>query len=221
MNVETNATADDSSQGRIRQENIEKIMKAAEKVFAGNGFRGATTAAIAEEAGLPKANIHYYFGTKAKLYRAVLDDIIALWLSSFREIGENDDPATTLADYIRAKMQLSQNRPNASKVFANELIRGAPRISGYLETELKEWVEEKAAILDHWIEEGRMAPVDSKRLLFHIWSMTQTWADFEVQWAAVLGRKKKLNAEDFDAATDFIITIVLRTCGLQPIPSRS
>ncbi|MZR30295.1 TetR family transcriptional regulator C-terminal domain-containing protein [Sneathiella litorea] len=221
MNVETNATADDSSQGRIRQENIEKIMKAAEKVFAGNGFRGATTAAIAEEAGLPKANIHYYFGTKAKLYRAVLDDIIALWLSSFREIGENDDPATTLADYIRAKMQLSQNRPNASKVFANELIRGAPRISGYLETELKEWVEEKAAILDHWIEEGRMAPVDSKRLLFHIWSMTQTWADFEVQWAAVLGRKKKLKAEDFDAATDFIITIVLRTCGLQPIPSRS
>jgi len=221
MDAETNATADDSTQGRIRQENKEKIMKAAEKVFAGNGFRGATTAAIAEEAGLPKANIHYYFGTKAKLYRAVLDDIIALWLSSFREIGENDDPATTLADYIRAKMALSQNRPNASKVFANELIRGAPRISSYLETELKDWVEEKAAILDHWIEEGRMAPVDSKRLLFHIWSMTQTWADFEVQWAAVLGRKKKLKAEDFDAATDFIITIVLRTCGLQPIPSRS
>lgn len=221
MDIKTDTTTDESSQGRIRQENMERIMKAAEKVFAGNGFRGATTAAIAEEAGLPKANIHYYFGTKAKLYRAVLDDIIALWLSSFREIGENDDPATTLADYIRAKMQLSQNRPNASKVFANELIRGAPRISGYLETELKDWVEEKAAILDHWIADGRMAPVDSKRLLFHIWSMTQTWADFEAQWAAVLGRKKNLKPEDFDAATDFIITIVLRTCGLQPIPSRS
>lgn len=221
MDQKTEITADDTSQGRIRQENIERIMKAAEHVFAANGFRGATTAAIAKEAGLPKANIHYYFGTKAKLYRAVLDDILVLWLSSFREIGENDDPATTLADYIRAKMQLSQNRPNASKVFANELIRGAPRINSYLESELKDWVEEKAAILDHWIEEGRMAPVDSKRLIFHIWAMTQTWADFEVQWAAVLGRKKKLKAEDFDAATDFIVSMVLRTCGLQPIPTRS
>ena len=220
MKTTIKKTAEENSRGRIRQENIERIMKAAEKVFADNGFHGSTTAAIAEEAGLPKANIHYYFGTKAKLYRAVVDDIIALWLSTFRDIGETDDPATTLADYIREKMKLSQNRPNASKVFANELIRGAPRINSYLETELKDWVEEKAAIIDHWIADGRMAPVDSQRLLFHIWAMTQTWADFEVQWAAILGRKKKLNTADFDAATDAIITMVLRTCGLQPIPSK-
>ncbi|MCF8468979.1 MAG: TetR/AcrR family transcriptional regulator [Sneathiella sp.] len=221
MDNNTEPMTDENAQGRIRLENIERIMKAAEKVFAGNGFRGATTAAIAEEAGLPKANIHYYFGTKAKLYRAVLDDIIALWLSSFREIGEEDDPATTLADYIRAKMELSQHRPNASKVFANELIRGAPRINKYLSTELKEWVEAKAAILDHWIAEGRMAPVDSERLLFHIWVMTQTWADFEAQWAAVLGRKNGLQPADFDAATDAITTMVLRTCGLVPVLPRS
>ncbi|MEX1035105.1 MAG: TetR/AcrR family transcriptional regulator [Sneathiella sp.] len=220
MNIKSDLTPDEQSQGRIRQENIERIMKAAEKVFAANGFRGATTAAIAEEAGLPKANIHYYFGTKAKLYRAVLDDIVALWLSSFRDIGEHDDPEKTLTDYIRAKMDLSQNRPNASKVFANELIRGAPRINSYLRTELKDWVAEKSAILDHWIADGRMAPVDSERLLFHIWAMTQTWADFEAQWAAVLGRKDGLKPADFNAATDAITTMVLRTCGLMPMPSR-
>ncbi|MBL4906386.1 MAG: TetR family transcriptional regulator C-terminal domain-containing protein [Sneathiella sp.] len=115
-----------TAQGRIRQENEKRILKAAEKIFAENGFRGATTAAIAEEAGLPKANIHYYFGTKSKLYRTVVDDIVELWLSSFREITAEDDPASTLTDYIRAKMELSKNRPEASRVFANELIRGAP-----------------------------------------------------------------------------------------------
>jgi TetR/AcrR family transcriptional regulator len=212
--------ADGNGQGRIRLENMELIMKAAEKVFAASGFRGATTADIAEEAGLPKANIHYYFGTKEKLYRAVLDDIVDLWLSSFREIGETDDPAETLSDYIRGKMKLSMERPYASKVFANELIRGAPRINSYLSTELKDWVEEKAAILDHWIEEGRMAPVDSERLLFHIWVMTQTWADFEAQWSAILGRRNGLLPADFDAATDAITTMVLRTCGLIPLPTR-
>lgn len=207
-------------QGRIRQENEKRIMKAAEKIFAQNGFRGATTAAIADEAGLPKANIHYYFGTKSELYRAVVDDIVELWLSSFREITAEDDPASTLADYIRAKMELSKNRPEASRVFANELIRGAPRIKSYLSGDLKKWVERKVSILDTWIEQGKMASVDSERLIFHIWAMTQTWADFEVQWAAVMGRPNGLEEQDFEEATNAIITTVLRNCGLIPLPER-
>ena len=215
-----NNTNASEGQGRIRKENRKRILQAAEKVFAANGFRGATTADIAEEAGLPKANIHYYFGTKAKLYRTVIDDIVELWLSSFREITEDDDPASTLADYIRAKMELSKNRPEASRVFANELIRGAPRIKPYLSGELKEWVDYKSAVLDKWITQGKMAPVDSRKLIFHIWAMTQTWADFEVQWAAVLGREGNLENIDYEDATNAIITTVLRTCGLLPIPAR-
>ncbi|TNE35415.1 MAG: TetR/AcrR family transcriptional regulator [Alphaproteobacteria bacterium] len=209
------ATADASAQGRIRLENTEKILQAAEKVFAEHGFRGATTAAIAAEAGLPKANIHYYFGTKAKLYRAVLDDILALWLSSFGDISAADDPKETLTRYIQAKMRLSKERPDASKVFANELIRGAPRIHEHLSTDLKDWVEEKAAIFDGWAQEGKITPVDGRRLLFHIWAMTQTWADFGAQWTAVLGRKNGLTDADFDVATTAVITTVLRTCGLE------
>lgn len=210
-----------NSQGRIRQENRKRIISAAEKVFSQNGFRGSTTASIAEEAGLPKANIHYYFGTKEELYRAVVDEIVELWLSSFRDIHEGDDPATTLADYIRAKMELSKSRPEASRVFANELIRGAPRIRSYLAGDLKQWVEEKSAILDKWIEQGKMAPVDTTRLIFHIWAMTQTWADFEVQWASILGRENdQLESQDFEQATNAIITTVLRNCGLLPLPER-
>ena len=213
-------TTETNNQGRIRQENKKRIMSAAEKVFAENGFRGSTTASIAEVAGLPKANIHYYFGTKEELYRAVVDDIVELWLSSFREITEEDDPASTLADYIRAKMELSRNRPEASRVFANELIRGAPRIKPYLSGDLKDWVEAKSAILDKWISDGKMAPVDSTRLIFHIWAMTQTWADFEVQWSCILGRQNGLEDADFEQATNSIITTILRNCGLMPLPER-
>jgi TetR/AcrR family transcriptional regulator len=211
---------DGNAQGKIRLANIERIMKAAEKIFAESGFRGATTADIAEEAGLPKANIHYYFGTKEKLYRAVLDDIVDLWLASFKGLGESDDPAATLSDYVRTKMELSKKRPEASRVFANELIRGAPRINTYLSTELKDWVDEKSALIDTWIEQGKMAPIDSQHLIFHIWALTQTWADFESQWSAILGRKNGLTDEDFETATDNIITTVLRTCGLIPVPER-
>ncbi len=220
MSDKKETTTEPNSQGRIRQENKKRIMSAAEKVFAENGFRGSTTAAIADAAGLPKANIHYYFGTKEELYRAVVDDIVELWLSSFREITEDDDPASTLADYIRAKMELSRNRPEASRVFANELIRGAPRIKPYLSGDLKNWVESKSAILDKWVSDGKMAPVDSTRLIFHIWAMTQTWADFEVQWSCILGRQNGLEDADFEQATNSIITTILRNCGLLPLPER-
>ncbi|MBO6827737.1 MAG: TetR family transcriptional regulator C-terminal domain-containing protein [Sneathiella sp.] len=219
MGTDNKKTAADTT-GRIRLENKERIIKAAEKIFAKNGFRGATTADIAAAAELPKANIHYYFGTKEDLYRAVLDEIVALWVSSFREIKHDDDPASTLADYIRAKMELSKNRPHASRVFANELIRGAPRMKDYLEGALKEWVEEKAGIMDQWIEEGRMAPVNTRTLIFHIWAMTQTWADFEVQWTAILGTGDHLGDAEYEEATNAIISMVLRSCGLIPVPPR-
>ncbi|MBL4906385.1 MAG: TetR family transcriptional regulator C-terminal domain-containing protein [Sneathiella sp.] len=85
---------------------------------------------------------------------------------------------------------------------------------------MKKWVEYKTSILDTWIEQGKMAPVDSERLIFHIWAMTQTWADFEVQWAAILDRPDGLQEDDFEKATNAIITTVLRNCGLMPLPER-
>ena len=219
MAPEKQKTMTDST-GRIRQENKQRIIKAAEKIFAKNGFRGSTTADIASEAGLPKANIHYYFRTKEELYRAVLDEIVDLWVSSFREIKHEDDPASTLSDYIRAKMELSQHRPYASRVFANELIRGAPRMKDYLQGELKDWVESKAGIMDQWIAEGRMAPVNTRTLIFHIWAMPQTWADFEVQWTSILQTGDHLGDAEYNEATNAIITMVLRSCGLTPVPQR-
>ena len=79
---------DESAPGHIRQRNRALILSAAEEVFAQQGYRGATTAAIAKKAGLPKANVHYYFGTKEALYRAVLEDILGLWLGELDRITE-------------------------------------------------------------------------------------------------------------------------------------
>src|SRR5260221_248924 len=121
--------------GRIRQANVARILDAAERVFAENGFAGATMAQIAAAAGLPKANLHYYFGTKEALYRALLEDILALWLDAADAIVPERDPAEALGHYIRAKMAHSQSRPFASKVFANEVLHGAPHLKGYLALE--------------------------------------------------------------------------------------
>ena len=196
-----------------RRVNEAHILQAAESMFAERGYGGTTTAAIADAAGLPKANVHYYFGTKKALYQAVLDNILALWLEPMDDIHEGADPTEALTEYVRRKMHYTRSRPNASKVFANELLHGAAQLEQHLKTDLKDLVEEKAAVLNNWIDQGKITPVDPVHLFFLIWAMTQTYADFDVQIAAVLG-KSGITSDDFKRAEKTVIQTVLATCGL-------
>lgn len=207
------ADKDENGPGHIRVRNRALILKAAEEIFAEQGYRGATTAAIAERAGLPKANVHYYFGTKEALYRAVLDDILALWLGELDRLTEDSDPAEALADYIRAKVRHSRERPLASRVYANEMIRGAKHTRDFLKNDLKTLVAHKSRVLESWVAQGRMEPVDPVHLFSIVWAATQHYADFEVQVSALAGRRQ-LSGKDYDAAAETIIRMVLRGCGL-------
>jgi TetR/AcrR family transcriptional regulator len=204
---------EEASKGQIRQANEALILAAAERVFAGAGFGGATMAAIAEASGLPKANLHYYFGSKQELYSTVLARTLEDWLVPTHGITPKADPRVALEQYIRAKMALSAQRPHASKVFANELLHGAPMLKTLLGTELRQLVMAKAAVINDWIGAGRMAPVDPVHLFFTIWAATQTYADFDVQVSAVLGHPQ-LSAQDHARATEHVVSLILRGCGL-------
>ena len=203
----------EQSKGQIRQTNEALILAAAERVFAGAGFAGATMAAIAEASGLPKANLHYYFGSKQELYRLVLARTLKDWLLPAHGITADAEPKEAIESYIRAKMALSAQRPHASKVFANELLHGAPVLKTLLVTELRDMVLAKAAVIEGWISAGRMAPVDPVHLFFTIWAATQTYADFDVQVCAVLGRPE-LSLPDHARATEHVVSLMLRGCGL-------
>lgn len=199
--------------GRIRLSNEAGILRAAEHVFARAGFAGATMDEIAQHAQIPKSNLHYYFRTKKDLYRAVLTNTLSLWLAETDSIREDNDPKRALSDYIRAKMKLSASHPDASRVFANEILHGAAEIGDYLRADLRALVDAKARVIERWIADGRMAPVDPRHLFFTIWAATQTYADFEPQVCAVLG-VKRLGARQMEAATAHLIKLLLRGCGL-------
>lgn len=198
--------------GRIRQAQESAILQAAEQVFARAGFAGATMNEIALAAGLPKATLHYYFGTKQALHRAVLANILQLWLEGTDAIQAGAEPREALSRYIRHKMRLTAERPDASRVFANELLHGAPQIGDILRSELRLLVRRKARIVETWIAEGRMAPVDPVHLFFTLWAMTQTYADFEPQVSAVVGAP--MGPKQVARATTHVEGFVLRACGL-------
>lgn len=198
--------------GRIRRAQEGAILEAAERVFARAGFAGTSMSEVALAAGVPKSTVHYYFGTKDALYRAVLANILALWLEGLDVIEPAADPAAALRHYIGHKMRLVAERPDASRVFANELLYGAPQIGELLRSELRALMRGKARVVRSWIAQGKMAPVDPLHLFFSLWAMTQTYADFESQVSAVTGQA--FNARSLRRATLHVETFVLRACGL-------
>ena len=202
--------------GRIRIKNRERILAAAEAVFSERGYEGATTALIAKKAGIPKANLHYYFPTKLHIYKETIASILHLWLSPLANIRSDDDPAEALTRYIREKIEYSRTRPFASRVFANELIAGAPVIRRYLSNDLRKWVQQRCAVFRHWARSRKMVPLSHpEHLFFIIWAATQTYADFSVQISAVLG-KRKMAAADYEAGSALLTHLILSGCGIGP-----
>ena len=203
------AGQDAEARRSIRADNETAILAAAEHVFAEQGFKGATTSAIAAKAGIPKANLHYYFPTKAALYRRVTQRILDMWVAAASALDESDDPATALSRYIEAKMDLSRAEPLGSKIWANEIMRGAPVIQDFLETTLKDWVATREIIFRRWIAQGRLRPVEPIALLSMIWAATQHYADFAHQ-ITVLNDGRPLSDAEFETAKRQVTGMILR-----------
>lgn len=197
----------------IREANQALILEAAEKIFAMNGFKGAATGDIAREAGLPKANVHYYFKTKSDLYREVLRHILDDWMSAASTFEAHDDPAKALRTYVRAKMEFSRKRPYGSRVWAREIMSGAPVLDDFLGTTLKLWLKERTRIIRRWIREGKIKAVDPQALLYMIWATTQHYADFEPQ-IIILNNGKELSDHSYRQRTEQVVDLVLGSVGL-------
>lgn len=203
-----------NSKKERRQESEKLILAAAEKVFAEAGFGGATMQLIADMAGLPKANLHYYFPTKEALYRQVVENIFQIWLQAADVFDKADGPAEGIGAYIDAKMEISRRHPAGSKVWAAEVMHRAPVIQDYLETTLLEWTEGRAAVIHRWIDEGRMDPVDPNHLLYMLWATTQHYADFGHQIETLNGGRPLTGAQ-WDAAKASVKRIILKGIGVR------
>ena len=190
---------------RIQARNKEVILDAALDIFSASGFRGATVDQIATKSEMSKPNLLYYFRRKEDIYVALLEHTLSDWLKPLAELNPLGDPLAELSRYISAKMEMSEANPKASRLFANEILHGAPMIEKFLKGPLKQLVNEKAQVIQSWIAAGKLAPIDPYHLIFAIWAVTQHYADFSVQVDAVLGRR-----EDIKSAQKAVLEILLR-----------
>ena len=204
----------DGNVGHVRHKNQRLILEAAKKEFVTYGFKGASIKRIAERAGLPRANIHYYFSNKTELYQQLLNQILAAWNSEFDTLNAEDDAKTALSAYIRAKVMYSKTDPDASRIFASEIIHGAPHLNAYLSTDFKLWVQQKVTVIEAWIEQGQINPLNPLHLLFLIWGATQHYADFNVQVLAAMDQTQ-MQPDDFEEVVVSLTTMILAGCGIK------
>ncbi|TBR44952.1 TetR family transcriptional regulator [Marinomonas agarivorans] len=203
----------DQLKAHIREKNQQIILTAAEKVFAQHGLTKATTKMIADEAGLPKANIHYYYRSKQDLLEAVLKHIMGLWLSSITRFSIEDGPKVSLTRYIAEKMQQSRENTDASKIFALSLISEEPFLLTFLQEHFIKEMEREKQIIQTWINEGKMQVLSIEHLFISIWALTQTYADFDAQVKLML-QKTELDEKDHAMSKQFITHMVLSSCGI-------
>ncbi|MCU9839739.1 TetR/AcrR family transcriptional regulator [Ruegeria sp. WL0004] len=201
----------DRAPTRIQKKNRAAILEAALNVFSAHGFRGATVDQIATEAGLSKPNLLYYFSSKEAMHEALLAELLDTWLDPLRALDDSGDPLAELLAYVHRKLEMSRDYPRESRLFANEIVQGAPRIYQALSEDLKALVDDKVALLESWMNAGRIARVHPYHLLFSIWSLTQHYADFDVQVRAVLG-----DEDPFDGADVFLETLYRQLLSPRP-----
>ena len=194
------------------------ILGEAVRQFAECGYEGTSIATVAERAGLSKQNLMYYFPTKQALYQRVLDNVLDDWLARMATLADpGKEPGDVLRAYVRAKLQYSREQPLGSRVYAMEVIGGAKLYADQIRRRVIPLLRADIAVFERWIAEGKIAPVNATHLLFSIWAMTQTYADFSAQMTLVLDRDQ-LQQSDFDDAERLITGMVLAAVGLQDKP---
>jgi TetR/AcrR family transcriptional regulator len=100
------------------------LLRAAIQVFAGNGEAGARTDAIARAAGVNKALLHYYFGTKEGLYAAVLEEVFSGIAAHFSRVLDGPgSPGQRLLGYFLAHFDHLGSSPNSAGLMGHEMMR--------------------------------------------------------------------------------------------------
>ena len=187
---------------RIQSERRDEILSAALKIFSQNGYRGASINKIAEAAKMSTPRLLYHFSDKERLYSELLSSTLSLWIEPLERIGETDNAVEEICTYVRRKLQISQDYPRESRLFASEILVGIERADNNLFDPLHQVFDAKVALISQWSDEGKLTEVDPIHLIYSIWATTQHYADFDAQIRKLSPEKMDVL---FDEAEKFLI----------------
>lgn len=201
--------AKDEPEGRIRSRNERLILDEAVKLFSSKGYEGTAISEIADQAGLPKANVYYYFSNKAAIYERLISEVLQDWDKALRKLDADLAPRDALFAYISDKLEFSRIHGDKSRFFAGELLRGGTFLTSRQKRHVQSVTREACSVVQRWIDDGKCNPVDPRHLFIMLWSTTQFYADFAPMAATTLEVSKLRKADFADAANQIIAMLGL------------
>jgi AcrR family transcriptional regulator len=186
------------------------ILDAAERVFARDGLRASRTQEIAANVGVTKAMIHYYFGTKERLYTSVLQRINDERASGigFAEL-ESLPPRRALERYVIRLLEQLIERPHTAALFALENIQNAGQYYGATGASTPALVK----LLERGIAGGAFRAVDPRHAAVNVMGAClhyfNVMQNVRLLWPADADATVLLR-EHVDAALDFVLAALCR-----------
>jgi TetR/AcrR family transcriptional regulator len=137
---------------KIDHDTKEKILAAAEKVFHANGFKGTRTSLIAEEAGISRTMLHYYFNNKEALFAEVLKNTTGAVLGHVNKlIGEQLDLHSLIENLVEVIAGIFEMKPGLPSFIVN-ILNESPEMAYFLAQSQKDTIPRQ---LDEMLAAGR------------------------------------------------------------------
>ena len=155
-----------------------RIIEAAEALFAERGIDGVAVREVAARAEVNTALVHYYFGTKEKLYREVLFAVAADLAAMAAEIAAMPGPAPErIRAYVHGLARIVVLRPNHPRLIFRELLNGAPIARAAFAAGFQPvHIAVLRGVLDEGIRAGELRAVDAALMPLMVIGMVAQFA---------------------------------------------
>ena len=151
----------------------EKILEAAQKVFVKKGMSGARMQDIANEAGINKAMLHYYFRSKEKLFEVVFTEAINRLVPRVTAILESDSPLfSKIEDFCKEYITTVIANPYIPLFVIDEMNKQSDEFLNKIWRDQKSRVSKFFLQVDEEVKNGTIKPIHPYQLLTNIISMT-------------------------------------------------
>lgn len=135
-----------------------KIIDAALETIAEQNISGTRMRHIAKNAGMSQGNLHYYFPTKADLYRALLEDMLRVFVSDREQDIDNSSlsPKEALAVFFSQEEEILERRSNMMNVFFDFWVQGTrdPEIRKQIQGMYAAWRRDLSKVVSRGVEQG-------------------------------------------------------------------
>jgi TetR/AcrR family transcriptional regulator len=165
-----------------------RILAAAEEIFAAHGLAGARTERIAARAGVNKALLYYYFGSKRNLYRAVLRHLL-------EQLGQLAGPAEAigasprqrLVAFVDGYFDFLVSHPNYPRLIQREVMETKGEVDWIMREYHRPLLTRLTALIEAGIRKGELRRVDPKQAVLSIMGATTSYFAAAPIWSRYFG----------------------------------